>query len=128
MTKRLRLPLAALMATSLLLAPVFTASASAHPATGVETTQRYVCDYVYVPEYLAYDSVCEWRNVTRTVNRWHIHTTERFCYWVTVGTTAAGGAAGLAVGGGYGAIAGGAIGGVAGYEVCRNLPRIIWLS
>ena len=128
MAKRLWLPLAALMAASLLLAPVFTASASAHPATRVETTQRYVCDYVYVPEYLAYDAVCEWRNVTRTVNRWHIHTTERFCFWVTVASGAAGATVGTAVGGGYGAVIGGAAGSVAGYEVCRSLPTIVWLS
>lgn len=128
MTKRLRLSLLALLATSLLIAPTFTASASAHPATKVETRDRYVCDYVYVPEFLSYEARCEFRPVTRTVNRWHIHTTERFCFWVTVTSSAAGAAAGTAVGGPYGGIAGGAIGGVAGYEVCRSLPRIVWLS
>ena len=127
MAKRLRLPLAALMATSLLLAPAFTASASAHPATRVDTRDRYVCEYVYVPEFLAYDTVCEWRSETRTVKRWHIHTTERVCTWVTVGGALAGGLIGSS-GGPSGTLAGTAAGTLAGYEVCRSLPRIVWLS
>ena len=127
MAKRLRLPLAALMATSLLLAPAFTASASAHPATRVDTRDRYVCEYVYVPEFLAYDAVCEWRSETRTVKRWHIHITERVCTWVTAGGGVAGGLSGLS-GGPPGVVIGGGLGLLAGYEVCRLLPRIVWLS
>ncbi len=127
MAKLLRLSLAALLAMSLLIAPVFTASASAHEVTRVDTRPRYVCEYVYVPEFLGYEARCEWRSENRMVNRWHIHTTTRVCVWVTVGGTVAGGLLGSS-GGPPGAILGGGIGTLAGYEVCRSLPRIIWLS
>ena len=126
MAKRLRLSLAALLAASLLIAPAFTASASAHEVTRVDTRPRYVCEYVYVPDFLSYEARCEWRSENRTVKRWHIHTTKRVCTWVTVGSSVAGGVIGLP--GAGTAIAGGGIGALVGYEVCRSLPRIIWLS
>lgn len=126
MTKRLGKRLAALSAAVLLCAAslaIFTPSASAHTATKV--VDKYTCTHTYVPEFLGYETSCSF--VPTTVNRAHIHTTSRVCMWVTVGGGVAGGLAGLA-GGGAGAVVGSGLGTLAGYEVCRSLPRIIWLG
>ena len=128
MAKRLRLPLAALMAASLLLAPVFTASASAHEVTRVDTRPRYSCEYVYVPEFLAYDAVCEWRETTYTYKRVHIHTSTRVCRWIQTGSITAGALLGTAAGGPTSGIIGGGIGALVGYELCETETGIIWLS
>jgi len=127
MAKRLGKRLAALSAAALLCAgslAIFAPSASAHTATKV--VDKYTCTHTYVPEFLGYETGCSF--VPTTVNRAHIHTTSRVCTWVTVGGAVAGGLVGLAAGGGAGAVVGGGLGTLAGYEVCRSLPRIIWLG
>ena len=126
MTKQLTKRLAALPAAALLCAgslAIFAPSASAHTATKV--VDKYTCTHTYVPEFLAYETTCSF--VPTTVSRWHIHTTERVCRWVTAGGAIAGGLVGLS-GGPAGPVVGGALGGLAGYEICRLLPTIIWLS
>ena len=126
MIKRLGKQLAALSAAVLLCAgslAVFAPSASAHSATTV--VDRYTCTHTYVPEFLSYETTCSF--VPTTVNRWHIHTTERFCTWVTVVGATSGAVIGGALGGAPGAAVGGGAGTIAGYEVCRSLPKIIWL-
>ena len=123
MAKRLRKRLAALSAAVLMCAgslAIFAPSASAHTATKV--VDKYTCTHTYVPEFLGYETTCSF--VPTTVNRAHIHTTSRVCMWVTVG----GGVAGGLIGGGPGAVIGSGAGTLAGYEICRSLPRIIWLG
>ena len=60
-------------------------------------------------------------------SRRHIHTSGRVCTYIVLAGGAAGGALGASGGPGTGA-AGAVLGGAAGYEVCRMLPRIIWLG
>ena len=127
MAKRLRKRLAALSAAVLMYAgslAIFAPSASAHTATKI--VDKYTCTHTYVPEFLGYETKCSF--VPTTVNRAHIHTTSRVCMWVTVGGGVAGGLIGTGLGGGPGAVIGSGAGTLAGYEICRSLPRIIWLG